>query len=58
MALRVCITRSTVTQVAVDPIYTGTTVLTGGTGTLIYVCFFVCLLVCLLLFLRDKHTIF
>ena len=36
-ALQVCITRCTLTQVAVDLIYTGTAVLTGTTGTLVYV---------------------
>ena len=37
MALGVYISRCTVTQVAVDVICTGTTVLTGCTGTLVYI---------------------
>ena len=37
LTLQVCITRCTLTQVAVDLIYTGTTVLTGCTGTLVYI---------------------
>ena len=38
LTLQVCITRCTLTQVAVDLVYTGTAVLTGGTGTLVNVC--------------------
>ena len=38
LTLQVCITRCALTQVAVDLINTGTAVLTGGTGTLVYVC--------------------
>ena len=37
LTLQVCITRCTLTQVAVDLIYTGTAVLTGVTDTLIYI---------------------
>ena len=37
LTVQVCITRCTLTQVAVDLIYTGTTVLTGTTGTLVNV---------------------
>ena len=37
LTLQVCITRWALTLVAVDLIYTGTAVLTGATGTLIYI---------------------
>ena len=38
LTLQVCITRWTLTQIAVDLIYVGTAVLTGCTNTSIYVC--------------------
>ena len=37
LTLLVCVTRYTLTLVAVDLIYTGTAVLTGATGTFVYV---------------------
>ena len=37
LTLRVCISSCTLTQVAVDLICTGSIVLTGGTGTFVYV---------------------
>ena len=37
LTLQVCITGCTLTQVTVDLIYTGTAVLAGCTGTLVYI---------------------